>query len=71
MGLIFKLENEENHFQGELGKIFYVRIVVAYFLNFNGSTGCTRMSVPKVNLHNFGSTFIDFSFVNVFDRKES
>ena len=39
-GLIFKLENEQKHYQGELyiGKIFYEEIVDAYFLNFNGST---------------------------------
>ena len=24
-GLMFKLENEQKHYQGELGKIFYVR----------------------------------------------
>ena len=25
LGLIFKLENEQNHYQGELGKIFYAK----------------------------------------------
>ena len=35
---MFKLENEQNHYQGELGKIFTLEIVDAYFFNFYRST---------------------------------
>ena len=38
LGLIFNVENEQNHYQGELGKIFYARNCQCLFFKFNRCT---------------------------------
>ena len=40
-------------------------------LNTNKPTGCPRISIPKVNLHNFGSTLSISVLWTFFDRKKS